>query len=94
MRYYACESTPWAKVVRARLVSSWYQAAEGVGGDGGRDDGSVSRDSERRGERERLMKSSLTNSSTQNRVGRGFPPVASWQRLIHRGPEVAGNYGG
>ena len=56
MRYYACESTPWAKVVRARLVSSWYQAAEGVGGDGGRDDGSVSRDSERRGERETYEK--------------------------------------
>lgn len=61
MCYYACGSTPWAKV----YAQDWYHPGHAAEeGDGGRDDGSVSR--ERRGERERLMKSSLTNSSTQD----------------------------
>lgn len=66
MRYYACESTPSAKVYAQDRYHPGHTAEGDGGGDGGRDDGWISRDSERRGERERLMKSSLTNSSTQD----------------------------
>ena len=64
-------------------------------GDEERDDGRVSRDATRERGREKLMKSSLTNSSRTCAIARGTRfLVASWQRLIHRGPEVAGNYRG
>lgn len=68
MRYYACESTPSAKVYAQDRYHPGH-TAEGVGGDGGRDDGWISRDSERRGERERETYEKFPNELVH--AGRG-----------------------
>lgn len=64
MCYYACESTPWAKV----YAQDWnhHHAGERVVG---MVDVTMARSHAReRGEKERLVKSCLTNSSTQDEV--------------------------